>query len=88
MIMKYFNYLVIGGAYAELPRPIPHIDHCFDFLRQTIMCFGDTTLEGQSPYREKFLVDGNGAQHMCKNFDEVFEWAESVRVEGLEGHIS
>lgn len=28
-----------------------HIAHCFDYLRQGILCAGDTTLEGNNTFR-------------------------------------
>jgi len=60
-----------------------HTTHCFDYLRVSIMCAADTTLE---PFRSQFdgmtpgkSVDGFGSNHQCRNFDEVFAWAEKFR---------
>ncbi len=57
-----------------------HVDHCFRYLRQSILCASDTALEGQDPNTKEAGTDGIGAIHMCKNFDEIFNWAESNRV--------
>ncbi|PHH75952.1 hypothetical protein CDD80_1914 [Ophiocordyceps camponoti-rufipedis] len=51
--------------------------HCWDYLRQTIMCAGDTSLEWVSPHQsEPNSTDGWGFQHTCKNFEAIHEWAE------------
>lgn len=47
-----------------------HMAHCFDYLRQSILCGADTTLEGFSK-----LGGGFGITHQCRNYDEVLEWA-------------
>lgn len=47
-----------------------HMAHCFDYLRQSILCSADTTLEGYSD-----LGGGFGVTHQCKDYDEVLEWA-------------
>ncbi|CBX98577.1 hypothetical protein IAQ61_007796 [Plenodomus lingam] len=57
---------------------IEHNDHCFNYLRNAIMCFGDTTLEGQSQdplFQDVAGTDGTGALHICRNYDEIFAWA-------------
>ncbi|USP78105.1 uncharacterized protein yc1106_05379 [Curvularia clavata] len=67
-----------------------HNDHCFDYIRNAIMCFGDTTLEGQSqtPGLEDIPgTDGTGAIHVCRNFDEVSKWAEMKRLNEGRDHL-
>ncbi|XPS80476.1 hypothetical protein M3J09_012429 [Ascochyta lentis] len=58
--------------------------HSLDYLRQSIMCCGDTALEGVDPYaRENGELGGTlgiGSHHVCKDFDAIFNYAESVRV--------
>lgn len=39
------------------------------------MCYGDTALEGQSTYSSRDRANGNGSNHVCKNFDALLEWA-------------
>lgn len=43
-----------------------HAEHCFDYLRQGILCAGDSTLEGPDP--EGTLL-GYGFSHMCRQWD-------------------
>ncbi|CZT10174.1 uncharacterized protein RAG0_14715 [Rhynchosporium agropyri] len=58
----------------------PHTTHCWDYLRQSIMCCGDTSLEGRSP-TSKNQTSGFGNVHVCKNYREVYAWIEATRVD-------
>lgn len=69
-----------------------HLFHCFDYLRQAIMCHGDTALEGADPYLVAEGIDlfefgtfGISTTHMCKSYDAVREWAvaRKIREENL-----
>jgi hypothetical protein len=68
---------------GNITRPSGHTMHCYDYLRVSLLCAADTTLE---PFRSRFdgmtpgdSVDGFGSTHQCRNFDHVFAWAESNR---------
>lgn len=58
-----------------------HMIHCFDYLRQTIMCSADMSLEGL----ETTFPDHNGgsdgwdSKHVCRDYSKVRERLESVR---------
>ena len=52
-----------------------HIAHCFDYLRQGIMCSADVTLESNTT-----LGTGWGSVHQCKNYTEIFDWANDNSV--------
>lgn len=57
---------------TKLPQEVAHHSaHCFDYLRQGIMCAADTSLEGQAEDEPP----GWGSKHMCKDYDMVLEWA-------------
>lgn len=45
-----------------------HVLHCFDYLRQSIMCCGDLSLEWAVP--DRITVDGWNIPHRCQSFDE------------------
>ncbi|GME43824.1 hypothetical protein BKCO1_25000117 [Neofusicoccum parvum] len=58
----------------------PHITHCFDFIRQALMCFADPTLE-------PFLMEdgvtlqprgssGWGVTHQCRDFNALVDWSQ------------
>ena len=60
-----------------------HNDHCFDYLRNAVMCMADTTLEGQierEGWDGEAGTDGTGAVHVCRSWDEVKGWAEKRRL--------
>lgn len=65
-----------------------HIYHCIDYIRQSIMCNGDPTLEKArtgddgKPARG---VDGWGVGHECRNFDAIFEFAAERRTRNISG---
>ncbi|WPJ66267.1 hypothetical protein SMAC4_12986 [Sordaria macrospora] len=63
-----------------------HIDHCFRYLRQAIICCGDTALEGQDlNHPDLKATDGTGAVHLCKDYGGLKGWAEGRRVTDKEG---
>ncbi|KAK0669868.1 hypothetical protein QBC41DRAFT_273901 [Cercophora samala] len=64
-----------------------HINHCFGYLRQSLMCCGDTALEGQNleTQGKKVETDGMGVVHLCKDFQGVVEWVEGRRVSDERG---
>ncbi|THC89503.1 hypothetical protein EYZ11_011053 [Aspergillus tanneri] len=68
---------------GQIRQPSGHTLHCYDYLRQSIMCAADSNLE---PFRSRFDgmkpgdgVDGIGSIHQCRRFEDVFAWAESFR---------
>lgn len=71
---------VYYAAYLDLPpdptieSPHKHARHCFDFLRQSIMCAGDTTIEYEDLSAKG--ITGIGATHRCADYDRIVAWAE------------
>lgn len=68
----------VGGDPNQVQDPIPdHVEHCFDYLRQSIMCAGDMTIEHalEPPLGEKReTTDGWGVKHQCKDWNEIMNW--------------
>ncbi|KAI0128578.1 hypothetical protein BJ170DRAFT_622196 [Xylariales sp. AK1849] len=60
-----------------------HLAHCFDYIRQGIMCAGDVALEGrQTTFPEGFVgSDGWDAKHVCKSYDEVLDYLTENRAD-------
>ncbi|EIM87135.1 uncharacterized protein STEHIDRAFT_96132 [Stereum hirsutum FP-91666 SS1] len=68
-----------------------HSDHCLNYLRQTILCNADLTLEEEFPEEGSSDVgEGLGAKYVCKdwslvyvyverNFEEWQEWRNGTR---------
>ena len=47
-----------------------HVFHCFDYIRQALMCAGDMTVEWPRVEKDgsRFAVDGWGITHECKDW--------------------
>jgi hypothetical protein len=60
-----------------------HLGHCFDYLRQSIMCSGDMALEGQhTTFPSGFQgSDGWDAKHVCRDYNQVLAHLEENRVD-------
>ena len=57
----------------------PHVHHCFNYLRQTILCAADMTLEEGVPeigidVTGELAVDGLGMTHTCRDWSKVFDY--------------
>jgi hypothetical protein len=59
-----------------------HSAHCFDYLRQSILCAADTILEGKTD-----AGPGWGSQHQCKDYDAVLAWANERTVVNFIGNM-
>ncbi|KAK4222122.1 hypothetical protein QBC38DRAFT_520194 [Podospora fimiseda] len=60
-----------------------HVAHCFDYMRQSIMCAGDLALEGQQttfPPNVKGS-DGWDAKHVCKDYGQILKHLEGNRAD-------
>jgi hypothetical protein len=65
-----------------MPQDGPwHISHCFEYLRQSIMCCADVALEGQqTTFPPGFTgSDGWDAKHVCKDYNQVLAHLEKNR---------
>lgn len=62
-----------------------HMRHCFDYLRQALMCAGDVTLEPVDA--ELGGVTGWDNLRVCRDYDQIKEWAENHRVSDLRGFL-
>lgn len=58
-----------------------HLAHCFDYLRQSIMCCADTALEGDETTFPDGVTgsDGWDAKHVCKDYGQVKKYLEENR---------
>lgn len=54
-----------------------HVTHCLAYLRQSLKCAADVSLE---PYRAlNNGVDGFFSSRQCRNYEAVYHWAERFR---------
>lgn len=76
------NYASMTSNSAEKPHEEAwHLTHCFDYLRQSIMCCSDMALEGtQTTFPEGSIgSDGWDAKHVCKDYRQVLGHLEKQR---------
>jgi len=64
-----------------------HVYHCFDYIRQALMCSGDTTLEKARTVDGKVArgVDGWDVEHQCRDYDAIYAYAAAHRSNNLTG---
>ncbi|KFY06812.1 hypothetical protein V492_07717 [Pseudogymnoascus sp. VKM F-4246] len=58
-----------------------HSVHCFDYIRQGILCNADTSLEGDTGH------PGWGGVHQCTDIDKLREWANQRDVYKYRGNM-
>jgi hypothetical protein len=62
---------MIEALGEEAPKSMTHVDHCYDYIRQAIMCAGDMSIEGAAVLeteKERPHIDGYGTSHECNSF--------------------
>jgi hypothetical protein len=71
-----------GYAGVNLTEEVGHhASHCFNYIRQGIMCSADTTLEGKTE-----AGPGEGSEHECVDYEALLEWAnENSAMKWREG---
>jgi len=92
-MLRIGYYAALNGDLAAMQhihdhnkRPDPHhVRHCFDYLRQSLMCAADTNLEPVD--FELGGVTGWAFERTCRDFEAVKEWAGLNRAwdEGIKG---
>ncbi|OLN86640.1 hypothetical protein CCHL11_03716 [Colletotrichum chlorophyti] len=75
-------YMTRSGFFAARDGKIEtvnstHLSHCWDYLRQSIMCAGDTSLEWKP--ENDIGSTGWGYQHTCKDYTALYIFAEQHR---------
>ena len=61
---------------------INHASHCFNYLRQGILCAGDMALEGPDPIPVpgESPLRGWGTTHSCRSWDGLLDWRDEYAV--------
>ncbi|KAK5740509.1 hypothetical protein LTR17_004546 [Elasticomyces elasticus] len=59
-----------------------HVYHCFDYIRQALMCAGDMTIEWPRTETDgsRFAVDGWGITHECRDWSAIMEFMKQNSV--------
>ncbi|KOS22272.1 hypothetical protein ESCO_001436 [Escovopsis weberi] len=88
----YRRAMSAGDAKSSSSTEGEHSAHCFDYLRESIICAADNSLE---PFRSPFDgggtqgngVDGFGTVHQCRDFRLLYDWSEKFRYsDGHDAH--
>ncbi|TFK41685.1 hypothetical protein BDQ12DRAFT_392738 [Crucibulum laeve] len=75
--MHHSRRAMMGGADPLGKRDqVPHADHCLNYLRQTILCSADMTLEPELVLGSQDVGEGLAVTHVCKDWSAVHDFAE------------
>ena len=83
MIMRGYGNAVFNTSDHD-PDHLRHVTHCFDYLRQSMLCAGDSALEGKSTLVPT-MTDGWGNVHICKSVKAQVDWIYENRLSDYSG---
>ncbi|KAL6874777.1 hypothetical protein J3F83DRAFT_728656 [Trichoderma novae-zelandiae] len=75
---SYHQLIVNGPSEDDNPR---HAAHCFEYLRNSILCSLDMTLEGSMSTPDD---KDRGQPHVCRNREEAISWIEARRMDDAQ----
>ncbi|KAL7941544.1 hypothetical protein V8C42DRAFT_348667 [Trichoderma barbatum] len=78
------------GGHWESPDVVRrHNDHCFDYLRQSLMCLSDVNIGpvGWNTTTETYIAEWDGVKE-CRNFDNIHQWAKEHDVPNAPGNAA
>lgn len=77
-LLRIVHFNFVAGTPSD-EETVTHSAHCFDFLRQAISCFGDTTLE-MPQLRTEATIDRAtwSSPRQCRDFESIREWTETA----------
>ncbi|KAF2865925.1 hypothetical protein BDV95DRAFT_242475 [Massariosphaeria phaeospora] len=86
-ILEAYNILQASATdpfFSRTTRMPWHINHCFEYLRQAVMCAGDVALEGAATSfppdpetgEDRGGSDGWDARHVCRDYSQVYAYLE------------
>ncbi|TGO67406.1 hypothetical protein BELL_0894g00020 [Botrytis elliptica] len=66
--------LIAGEDVDNMPQHIDetHVLHCVEFLRQSVMCHADTSLQVEASYHQGILAFGT--TYPCRNWWQMVDW--------------
>lgn len=81
-ILEDFGMLQAGRSRREMEEAFggnyftwgEHIAHCFNKVRQALMCYADSTVEGHVEGNEQRITH-TGVKHICNDWSALLEWA-------------
>ncbi|QDS71425.1 hypothetical protein FKW77_003424 [Venturia effusa] len=80
-----YHQLLTNGTFGfGGERNDDHAAHCFEYLRNQILCMADMTLEGSESILD---ATGKGQAHMCRDREEAIAWIEERRVDDVQSIV-
>lgn len=67
----------VDPSFAATTHGLWHISHCFDYVRQGLMCAADLSLEWPVEVNGQTLVVGWNNAHRCVAWDEMWDFFET-----------
>ncbi|KDR68071.1 hypothetical protein GALMADRAFT_78988, partial [Galerina marginata CBS 339.88] len=78
-----FSYTLARDGFVKDPEAlksqIKHNNHCFQYLRQSILCRADSSLVPVSDSNQTLSQAGFGVMHRCKNWSQVRKFVLQAR---------
>ncbi|KAL4910280.1 hypothetical protein BDW74DRAFT_173736 [Aspergillus multicolor] len=62
-----------------------HVPHCIDYLRQSVMCCADATLE---PMDDNGRTSGWDTEHICRDYGALMRFTEGMRSDDFRDFAS
>lgn len=75
---SYHQLILNGPSEDDNPK---HAAHCFEYLRNSILCNLDMTLEGSMSTPDD---KERGQPHVCRNRQEAISWIEARRMDDAQ----
>ncbi|PQE27914.1 Tat pathway signal sequence protein [Rutstroemia sp. NJR-2017a BBW] len=73
--MRNGNHSEEGNSHHAEHSADTHIRHCLEYIRQSLICSADTTIElAEKAAEGKVGVRGFGTEHICRDFHQLVEW--------------
>ena len=60
-----------------------HIEHCFNYIRHALQCYGDTTMEVPTDFNGQLIFIGWNTTHQCRNFDAIWDYTDAEYIESI-----
>ncbi|KAJ7504927.1 hypothetical protein B0H11DRAFT_1979859 [Mycena galericulata] len=78
----FHNLHCLVDYYTEHLMELAHLDHCVDWIRQSLMCAGDTSVVvWQWDPEQKITTFQGSVAHTCRNFEKLKEWGKRHKIQ-------
>tara|TARA_R110002003_G_scaffold3381_1_gene25262 strand:- start:10452 stop:10871 length:420 start_codon:yes stop_codon:yes gene_type:complete len=85
------TFAYVPNAYldgmSEHELGLHHVEHCFEYLRQSVMCAADTNLEDTVENEGGNETMPWGKERVCRDWEAVKAWAAEWRIGDGEGVV-